>query len=99
MHGSLLFPLCFVAQHIMSACTHLWAVIYKCVMRDNVSATMFHMHIAVRCQSPGFLVIPHDNHATTLLLTEKKFKLELTTCALCFQATTYGGWHRRIDEV
>jgi hypothetical protein len=41
------------------------------VKRDNVAATLFHMHVAVRCHSPELLVKPHDNHATTLLLTEK----------------------------
>jgi len=44
-----------------------------CVQRDNVSATLYHMHRAVRYHSPELLVKMHDNHPTTLLLTEKKF--------------------------
>jgi len=68
-----------------------------CVKGDNVSATLFHMHIAVRCHSPELLVKLHDNHATTSLLRKNPVKLEFTACAWsCFQSITYGGWHWRI---
>jgi hypothetical protein len=42
--------------------------------KDNVSATMCHMHTAVRHQSPELLVTLHDNHVTTLLLTVAKIQ-------------------------
>jgi hypothetical protein len=42
--------------------------------KDNVSATMCHMHTAVRCESAELLVTPHDNHVTTLLLTVAKIQ-------------------------